>query len=211
MGRFRQKYYDLFAALYDRFVALHASDHQQRARHLLAEKTGAGADAKVLDLCTGTGAVLLHHQMGLGKGGMCVGVDFSAGMLNVAKEKTKAYPSIFLVQADAGYLPFKNRAFDAVTCSHAFYELKGETRDRSLHEIKRVLKKGKPFLMMEHDLPANRVVRALFYVRLLSMGAGKALEILKHEGEVLGRYFDSVYKVNAPGGKSKIWICKNNT
>ena len=44
-------------------------------------------------------------------------------------------------------------SFDAVTCSHAFYELKGETQERTLREILRILKPGKTFLMMEHDVP----------------------------------------------------------
>jgi hypothetical protein len=38
--RFRQKYYDLFSKVYDRFVALHASDKQGVLRDILTEQTG---------------------------------------------------------------------------------------------------------------------------------------------------------------------------
>ena len=110
--------------------------------------------------------------------------------------------------ADVAYLPFKNMIFDAVTCSHAFYELKGLTQDYCLYEIDRVLKPGRPFLMMEHDVPKNFFVRMLFYLRLLSMGPNKALEILRHERELLMRYFRSVEKIYTPTGRSKVMICK---
>jgi demethylmenaquinone methyltransferase/2-methoxy-6-polyprenyl-1,4-benzoquinol methylase len=43
--------------------------------------------------------------------------------------------NVHLVEADAVQLPFRTEAFDAVTCSHAFYELKGETRDRALKKF----------------------------------------------------------------------------
>ena len=70
-----------------------------------------------------------------------------------------------------------NGAFDAVTCSHAFYELKGDTQDQALQEIVRVLRPGGNFLMMEHDVPANPFVRALFYLRLTFIGAGQAIDL----------------------------------
>jgi len=39
-----------------------------------------------------------------------------------------------------GRLPFAAGSFDAVTCSHAFYEIKGETQRWALEEILRVLR-----------------------------------------------------------------------
>lgn len=99
-------------------------------------------------------------------------------------------------------------SFDAVTCSHAFYELKGETQGQALREILRILKPGRVFLIMEHDVPENSLVRALFYIRILSMGAKRALAILKHEKSTLESYFSRVEKVASPSGGSKILICR---
>ena len=209
MRKPRQRYYDRFASFYDRFVAIHASDQQQAARHFLAERTETRRGEKILDICTGTGSVLLHHHNRVGREGLVVGVDFSRGMLNAAKEKITDLSGLFLIQADVAYLPIKDGIFDAVTCSHAFYELKGDTQDLCLLELDRVLDKGKPFLMMEHDVPKNVLIRMLFYVRLLSMGRKKAIEILKHEKEMLGRYFNRVEKVATPSGRSKVMICRN--
>jgi ubiquinone/menaquinone biosynthesis C-methylase UbiE len=205
--KFRQKYYDLFSKVYDRFVALHASDKQGVLRDILAEQTGAEPGDRVLDICTGTGAALLPLAGRVGAKGLVVGLDFSSGMLAAAREKARGDGQVCLVQADCGRLPFKSGIFSAVTCSHAFYELKGATQVNTLDEIKRCLKPGKPFLMMEHEVPENRLVRLLFHIRLMSMGRERALQILKHEAGFLKQHFRQVRKAAVVTGKSKIYIC----
>ncbi len=207
MRKFRQKYYDLFSKFYDRFVALHASDKQGVLRDILAEQTGAEPGDCVLDICTGTGAALRPLAGRVGAEGLVVGLDFSSGMLAAAREKTRENGRVCLVQADCGRLPFKAGVFSAVTCSHAFYELKGATQTNTLDEIKRCLKPGKPFLMMEHEVPENRLVRLLFHIRLMSMGRERAIQILKHEAGFLKQHFRQVRKSAVVTGKSKIYIC----
>ena len=209
MPIWRQKYYDFFSKYYDRFVALHSSDPGGSLRAYLADQTGLSEGDRVLDICTGTGSLLLQLKEKAASCGLVVGIDFSKGMLSAAGEKTVAWPNIYLVRADAGHLPFRNAAFDAVTCTHAFYELKGPTQDACLKEISRTLKPSRPFLMMEHEVPSRRLIRYLFYVRMYSMGTGRALQILKHEKKLLLTYFRSVLKMRTPTGNSKIWICKN--
>jgi hypothetical protein len=55
-------------------------------------------------------------------------------------------------------LPFAAGSFDAVTCSHAFYEIKGETQSSALEEIVRVLLEGIPEIRRK----VNRDVLAAF-------------------------------------------------
>ena len=209
MKRLRRRYYDYFSHVYDRFVGLHSPDRGSRLRYFLAEKTSLSRGENVLDICTGTGTLLTYLKERIQGQGLVVGADFSMGMLKAGRSKMPDRDSVFLVLADAAYLPFRDITFDAVTCSHAFYELKGETQDRSLHEICRVLKPGKPFVMMEHDVPENFLVRMLFFLRLLSMGPRKALEILRHERDLLMRYFRSVKRIQTPTGRSKVMICSD--
>src|ERR1035437_8756717 len=198
MRRARRAYYDTFSKFYDRFVALHSRDRQGMARKFLVDQVPIQNGGSVLDLCTGTGTLLTHMQAKVGPDGQVVAVDFSHGMLKVAQDKTKSLANIRLVEADAACLPFANGAFDPVTCSHASYDLKGDTQDQALQEIVRVLKPGGNFLMMEHDVPANPFVRALFYLRLTFIGAGQAITFLRREQEVLERHFASVEKIGAP-------------
>lgn len=208
MRSVRQAYYDGFSRFYDRFVALHSSDSLGAARAFLANLTTLHEDQSVLDICTGTGSLLPHLRERVGSEGLVVGVDFSKGMLSAAGKKTGGFENIVLLEADAGCLPFEANTFDAVTCSHAFYELKGDTQERALREILRVLKPEGTFLMMEHDEPRNPVIRVLFYIRLASMGTGRAISVLRHEKELLQGYFRSVEKIVTPTGRSKIMVCQ---
>jgi ubiquinone/menaquinone biosynthesis C-methylase UbiE len=203
----RRAYYNGFSHFYDRFVAFHSRDKHGLARKFLADRLPMEEGGSVLDICTGTATLLSHLQARVGLDGRVVGVDFSRGMLRVGQGKMESFVNIHLVEADAGQLPFAAGTFDAVTCSHAFYELKGETQDRALREILRVLRSKGAFLMMEHDVPLNPFIRALFYLRLASMGTGRAVSILRHEQEFLGRYFGRVEKVLVPAGRSKVLIC----
>jgi ubiquinone/menaquinone biosynthesis C-methylase UbiE len=207
MRQTRRAYYDKFSRYYDRFVAFHSRDTQEVARKFLADLLPMRNGGSVLDICTGTASVLSHLQAKVGRDGRVIGVDFSHGMLNVAREKTRTFPNVTLVEADAAYLPFARGSFDAITCSHAFYELKGETQRCALREILRVLKPNGVFLMMEHDVPPNPFLRALFYLRLAVVGAGRAVSFLRREREILEEYFGSVEKVVA--GRSKVMICHN--
>ena len=118
------------------------------------------------------------------------------------------HSNICLVQADAAVLPFTSRSFDAVTCTHAFYELKGEAQERALREIVRILKPGKAFLMVEHDLPDNPFIRTLYYLRLASMGVKRAISILRHKRNTFERYFSTVERISAPAARSKILLCR---
>lgn len=210
MRGMRRAYYNKFSRLYDRFVALHSRDAQGLARKFLADRLPVENGASVLDLCTGTGSLLSHLQAKVGPRGRVIGLDFSRGMLEVGRKKTRSLPNVHLVEADAGRLPFASGTLDAVTCSHAFYELKGETQDWALQEIVRVLRPQGAFLMMEHDVPSNAFVRFLFYLRLASMGAGRAITFLHQEQEVLKRHFGGVEKVVPPAGRSKVMICRKD-
>lgn len=209
MKTFRQRYYDLFSHFYDRFVSLHSRDRHEQLRALVANSIGLKRGDNLLDICTGTGTALSYFQKKVGSEGFVLGMDFSWGMLKVAQGKTSDYENVFLIQADAGHLPFKPRVFDAVTCSFAFYELKNEAQEDFLKGVQTILKTGQPFVMIEHDVPSNAFIRVLFYIRLLSMGRNRAREILKRPRGPLARHFKSVDKIEVPTGKSQIRMCKN--
>ncbi len=207
-SKIRVRYYNLFSHFYDAFVALHSGDPGGKLRDHLVEKAELERGDTALDICTGTGAMLPNLRKRVEEEGMVIGLDFSRGMLNAARSKLAVGTGVFLVEADVTNLPFKSDAFSGVTCSHAFYELKGDASDECLKEINRVLKKGKCFLMMEHDIPKKRFVRMLFYARIFLMGRKKALEILKDEERLFRKSFSRVEKWNTEDGKSKIVACE---
>jgi ubiquinone/menaquinone biosynthesis C-methylase UbiE len=203
-SRFRMRYYNAFSRVYDRFVAAHSSDPEGRLREVLADHAALRPGDRALDLCTGTGAMLPALARRAGESGLVVGLDFSSGMLKQARSKVTGTPGVALVLADAERLPFRHGSFNAISCSHAFYELKGEGAERALEEVARTLAPGGLFLMMEHEVPEKPLLRFLFYIRLLSMGLRKALEVLGHEQEFFRRHFQEVERIETETGRSKI-------
>jgi demethylmenaquinone methyltransferase/2-methoxy-6-polyprenyl-1,4-benzoquinol methylase len=201
-----RRYYDLFARVYDRFVAWHSGDVAGPMRRALAERAADESIRRALDLCCGTGAVTRALAERVRAGCLVVGADFSRGMLAQATlgAGQAGLATIRWLQADATALPFRAGTFDAVTCAYALYELKGAARAGMLHEVARVLTPGGRFLAMEHEVPERFVPRLLFFLRLAVIGAEGARAFLGGEVHELGRVFENVGKDVIPPGKSKI-------
>ena len=206
MSSLRQSYYNLFSKVYDRIIELHSHDLQGRLRGALADRTGLKAGDVGLDLCTGTGSVPPFLGEKVGNNGLVVGLDFSSGMLQKAAEKIRkrSIKNIVLIQAEAQHLPFKNRTISAVTCSHAFYELKGDVREKTIMEVKRVCRTGGRFCMMEHEVPRKKFIKFLFYIRMVVAGNLGSKSLLRQEASFFKSHFSEVKKEILPGGNTKV-------
>jgi demethylmenaquinone methyltransferase/2-methoxy-6-polyprenyl-1,4-benzoquinol methylase len=95
-------------------------------------------EARVLDLCCGTGdmAFALHRSAGQSSPKI-LGADFSHAMLRRASQKSVGTP-LRWVEADALRLPFPDEQFDLVTSAFGFRNL--ADYDAGLREILRVLR-----------------------------------------------------------------------
>ncbi len=91
----------------------------------------------VLDVGCGTGLFFSHIAE---KAGVVVGLDISRELLLKAKERAKKQENVFVVLADADYLPFADAFFDLV---FAFTVIQNMPKPlETLKEIKRATKKG---------------------------------------------------------------------
>ena len=81
--------------------------------------------ANVLDIATGTGAVLLPAARSAGARGHVVGIDISTGMLQRAQREAMAerLGNITLLRMDGGHLEFDDASFDVVTCGFGIFFL----------------------------------------------------------------------------------------
>ncbi|HEV2715827.1 MAG TPA: bifunctional demethylmenaquinone methyltransferase/2-methoxy-6-polyprenyl-1,4-benzoquinol methylase UbiE [Terriglobales bacterium] len=97
-------------------------------------------DARILDLCCGTGdlAFALDSQAGKARPKI-LGVDFSHAMLQRASAKSKG-KALRWIEADALRLPFAGAQFDLVSSAFGFRNL--ADYDAGLREIARVLRPG---------------------------------------------------------------------
>ena len=106
----------------------------------------------VLDIATGTGDLaLLMTKTSAEK---IIGLDISAGMLDVGRKKIEAKnlsSKIEMLLADSENMPFENNTFDAITV--AFGVRNFETLEKGLSEILRVLKPNGIFVILETSVP----------------------------------------------------------
>jgi len=163
------------------------------------------AKPRILDICCGTGSVILTFAQEYPES-TSIGLDFSHGMLHKAKEKDSTQIVSFL-EGDAASLPLSNDIFDVVTCSHALYELRGETRMDALKEMKRVVKPGGRVLIMEHELPTHPLIKFLFNIRMSLVGSSGAKAFLNEDLEPFQQLFSKVQLSHSPSGKSRLVCC----
>jgi len=208
MKGLRRAYYNLFSRVYDGFISLHSGDTEGLLRRFIAERVKLAQGDRTLDLCTGTGSVALELARAVEEGGMVVGLDFSHGMLKRAQEKSRKLhsPPPHLVEADASMLPFKASCFKAVTCSHAFYELRGPDKRRTIEEVARVTREGGRFCLMEHAEPEGGVAKLFFSLRIRLLGSRDSRRFFENKIGALEGQFGRITTEMAPTGRSKL-VC----
>ena len=82
-------------------------------------RAGLAAGERVLDLGTGTGAVAARAAQLVGPAGLVVGMDISADMLEVARQRVAAqgHTQVTFREGRAESVPAENEAFDVVLAS----------------------------------------------------------------------------------------------
>jgi demethylmenaquinone methyltransferase/2-methoxy-6-polyprenyl-1,4-benzoquinol methylase len=142
-------------------------------------------DARVLDLCCGTGdlALALDRARSEGRGlnpavtGMStsgvstpedssrfapiIGSDFVEAMLTRAQEKARnGHRAAIFAAADALHLPFPDASFDLVTTAFGFRNL--TNYEDGLREFARVLKRGGELGILEFTEPGSGPLAGMF-------------------------------------------------
>ncbi|MHC0443950.1 bifunctional demethylmenaquinone methyltransferase/2-methoxy-6-polyprenyl-1,4-benzoquinol methylase UbiE [Flavobacterium sp. 3-218] len=106
----------------------------------------------ILDIATGTGDLaILMAQTNAEK---IIGLDISAGMLEVGKKKVeekKLSNVIELVLGDSENMPFEDNHFDAITVGFGVRNF--ENLEKGFAEILRVLKPNGVFVILETSVP----------------------------------------------------------
>jgi len=108
----------------------------------LVELMGIAPGARVLDVATGKGAVLIPAAQRVGASGSVVGIDLSAAMLREAEHAARdlQLSNFETRKMDAEHLEFPDASFDVVTCAFSLFFL--PAMDGALREMRRVLKPG---------------------------------------------------------------------
>lgn len=138
-------------------------DHSWR-RRAVGLLGPAGRYRRVLDVATGTADIALKLAAAHGTPEI-VGVDLSAGMLAVGREKVEraALPAgcrITLEQGDCLDLPFADGSFDGVICAYGVRNF-ASIAD-GLRSMARVLRPGGRVVILELSTPSSPLVRPFY-------------------------------------------------
>lgn len=143
---------------------------------------------RILELGCGNGSMWMDHT--LPDGAELILTDFSAGMLDSARENVGERANISFRQADIQQIPYADGSFDAVIANMMLYHV--PDLKRALSEVRRVLKPGGMFYCATAG--ANGITE---YVRELlkdyGIRQGTVLSFtLENGGELLREYFPEV-------------------
>lgn len=144
-ARYVRGKFDEIAHAYDLFNDLITQGQHRRWKNVLVRRLGIAADARGLDLCCGTGDIAARERKMLGAGGRVFALDFSLGMLRIARKRLSGGGPPRgargdVVCADAMRLPFAAGSLQFVSVGYGLrnvVDLAG-----CLREIHRVLAPG---------------------------------------------------------------------
>jgi len=141
--------YDVFLPFYDLIAKLLGADQARRA---LLDQAPLRPGDRALDIGCGTGtfAILLKQRHPLVE---IIGLDPDPKALARAKRKAeRASVSVRFDQGFANALEYPAASFDAIFSSFMFHHLEGDMREKTLRDVRRVLKPGAAFYLLDFDV-----------------------------------------------------------
>ena len=117
-------------------------------------------NSTLIDVASGTGDITKLYLDKISNEGSVCCVDKNKGMLDLSKNKFKAYKCIKWFCNSAEKLPFKNNSFDYYTISFGIRNV--SDIDAALKEAYRVLKPGGRFLCLEFSKVKNEVINKFY-------------------------------------------------
>jgi demethylmenaquinone methyltransferase/2-methoxy-6-polyprenyl-1,4-benzoquinol methylase len=151
-----QQMFDRIVPRYDLMNKVMTGGMDRRWRGLAVKAALESHPKRVIDVATGTG----DFTIALAEANIpeVVGLDFSAGMIAAAREKTARYTQITLIQGDAMALPFSDGEFDSLTVGFGLRNM--PDYQQALNEMVRVVRpEGRVVILEMTPLPPSLFAR----------------------------------------------------
>jgi demethylmenaquinone methyltransferase/2-methoxy-6-polyprenyl-1,4-benzoquinol methylase len=144
--------FDTISGNYDNLNRVISFGIDVKWRKKVLKIVSAKQPKNILDIATGTGDLAI--LMAKTNAEKIIGLDISAGMLEVGKKKVeekKLSNKIEMVLGDSENIPFEDNYFDAITVSFGVRNF--ENLEKGFSEILRVLKPNGVFVILETSVP----------------------------------------------------------
>jgi len=132
---------------------------------------GMKAGDRALDICCGTGALVLHlARMNL----VACGIDMDPRVIRVAENKRAklGLENASFQAANALHLPFEDNLFDYASISMTIHENPRTDRDAIISEMKRVVKKEGSLIFIDYKVPLPKIPSS-YTSRIVELVAGR--------------------------------------
>ena len=145
--------------LLNHVLSLHIDRYWRRRTVARVSAALRRPEARVLDLCCGTGDLTLALEAK--RGAAVLGSDFCHPMLVAARHKAEQRRlQSKLFEADALFLPLADHSLDLITIAFGFRNLANYRT--GLAELSRVLRPGGMLAILEFSQPRNRLFKAAY-------------------------------------------------
>jgi demethylmenaquinone methyltransferase/2-methoxy-6-polyprenyl-1,4-benzoquinol methylase len=154
--------FDAIAKRYDLLNHVLSAGLDVRWRARAIREAQLAADARVLDLCTGT-ADFAIAALRAAPNARVVGVDFAGAMLRVGLDKLRGRAldrQITLVRGDATAIPVRDGWADAATIGFGIRNV--AQPEAALEELARVIRPGGRLVILEFGEPVVPGIRAMY-------------------------------------------------
>jgi demethylmenaquinone methyltransferase/2-methoxy-6-polyprenyl-1,4-benzoquinol methylase len=151
--------FDSIAPRYDLLNRLLSLRQDVRWRRKMVSMVVIPDKGRVLDVACGTGDVAMEICRQKGPRAQVIGIDFSPGMLGLAREKSRQKPlgTISLVAGDALALPFNTASVHAITIAFGIRNI--QNKALALKAFYQCLAPGGMLLVLELATPKKSRLR----------------------------------------------------
>ena len=163
-GAYIQQMFGSIARVYDLLNTILSFNFDKSWRKFAVKVSNVAQDARVLDVCTGTGDLAIAYSRVLNGSGRVVGSDFCHEMVRLADRKLKKRNlsgKIKVIEADTLHLPFQDNYFQVSAVAFGIRNV-ADLR-AGITEMMRITAPGGCVVILEFSQPTNPVFKAIYY------------------------------------------------
>lgn len=163
-GAYIQQMFGSIARVYDLLNTILSFNFDKSWRRFAVKVSNVPPDAKVLDVCTGTGDLAIEYSKVLNQEGKVIGSDFCHEMVRLADLKLKKKSltvKIEVIGADTLRLPFRDNYFQISAVAFGIRNVSGLRA--GITEMMRITAPGGRVVILEFSQPTNPLFKKIYY------------------------------------------------